>query len=555
MPSSKTLRASRNVVFQPAVHRAMQRGIHQIVGAVRPTLGPLPRNVAIHVLGYTDSGPKILDDGGEIARHIVSLPDGNVDMGAKMARALLWRLQRQVGDGTATAAVILETVYDEGIRFVASGGNAMRLRSHLEDGVRLIVHQLNQQSRPIEGAEALTELATTLCFDPPLAKLLGEVFDIVGEFGRVEIREGRNRELEREYVEGMYWERGLVSRVLNPDPMKPRVELEDAAVLISDLPLNEPSEIYPALEVCLRAEISSLMIVADKLSDRVIGFLQTNRDPERLQVIGVHTPGYGAEAQAAALADLVVLTGGRSFVKVMGDSVERVQLEEFGRARRVWADQKNFGIVGGKGNPRLVRQHIAGLRKAHAAARLAPDRDRLRERIGKILGGSATLWVGASTEPEMKARVQRAKRAATTLRSAMMEGVVAGGGAALLACQPVLQERLDQARSVEETAAYRMLLRAVEAPIRTIAANAGYDDREALAKVRLAGHGQAFDAMTGEVVDPEQAGLRDSTMVLKSAAFSAVSTAALALTVDCLVHRELDDHEVTVPDPAVVKKL
>jgi chaperonin GroEL len=555
MPTSKTRSASRKVVFQPAVHRAMQRGIHQIVGAVRPTLGPLPRNVAIHVLGYTDSGPKILDDGGEIARHIVSLPDANVDMGAKIARALLWGLQRQVGDGTATAAVILETVYDEGVRFLASGGNAMRLRSHLEDGVRLIVHQLNQQSRPIEGAEALTELATTLCFDPTLAKLLGEIFDIVGEFGRVEIREGRSRELEREYVEGMYWERGLVSRVLNPDPMKPRVELEDAAVLITDLPLEEPSEVYPALELCLRAEIPSLMIVSDNLSDRVIGFLQTNRDPERLQVIGVHTPGYGAEAQAAALADLVVLAGGRGFLKVMGDSVERVRLEELGRARRVWADQKNFGIVGGKGNPRLIRQHIGGLRRAHAAARLVPDRDRLRERIGKILGGSATLWVGANTEPEMEARVQRAKRAATTLRSAMMEGVVAGGGAALLACQPPLQERLDRATSVEETAAYRILLRAVEAPLRNIATNAGYDDREVMAKVRLARHGHAFDAMTGEVVDPEQAGLRDSAMVVKSAVFSAINTAALALTVDCLVHRELDEYEVSVPDPAVVKRL
>jgi chaperonin GroEL len=555
MPPSSKRSTSRRVIFQPAVYRALQRGIGQVVGAVRPTLGPQARGVAIDVLEYTESGPVFFDDGGEIARHIVALPDGNVDMGAKLVRDLLWRLQRQLGDGTATAAVILQAVFDQGVRYLASGGNAMRLRHHLESGMRLVLSELTAASQPIEGAEALAGLAETLCYDAPMAKLLGEVFDIVGEFGRLEIRQAHGRGVEREYVEGMYWERGLVTRLLNPDPDRVKAELEDAAILISDLPLEEPEQLYPVLELCLHAKIPALLIVADKVSDRVLGLLQTNRDPDRFQVIAVHTPGYGEQARAAALTDLAVLTGGRSFLAVIGDTLDGIALEDLGRARRVWADPINFGIVGGKGDPKAVRRHIAALRGAHEAARLAPDREQLRERIGKLLGGSATLWVGGITERDVEDRVARAKRAAATVRAAMIHGVLPGGGVALLACRPALQERLDNAGSSEEVAAYRALIRAMEEPFRCIVANAGSDDRDALAQVRLSGPGFGFDVKHRQVVDMAAAGIVDATTVVKSAVYGAISTAALALTVDALIHRRKDEHEVTVPEPAAVKEL
>lgn len=556
MPPSSKRSVSRRVVFQPTVYHAMQHGIRQIVSAVRPTLGPRPRGVAITVLDYDHAGPVFFDDGGEIARHIVALRDGNVDMGAKLVRDLLWRLQRQVGDGTATAAVILQTVFDEGIKFLASGGNAMLLRQHLEEGTRLILDKLSAASHPIEGAEALAGVAEALCYDPPLAKLLGEVFDIVGEYGRVEIRPSRGRGLEREYVEGMYWERGLVTPNLNPDPLEAKAELENVRILISDLSLEEPEQLFPVLELCLQEDVRALLIVAEKVSDRVIGLLQTNRDPERLQVIVVHTPGYGEQARAAALTDLSILTGGRFYLKAMGDRLGgSISLEDLGQARRVWADPKNFGIVGGKGDPKALRRHIAALRRGHEAARLAPDREQLLERIGKLLGGSATLWVGANTEREMEVRVARAKRAATTVRAAMMDGVLPGGGVALLACQPELQERLAQAQSTEEMAAYRTLIKAVEAPFRCIVTNAGADEHDALTQVRMQGPGYGFNAVSGQVVQVEEAGIRDATTVLKSAVYGALSTAALALTVDVLIHRRHEEHESTVPEPAAVKKL
>jgi chaperonin GroEL len=353
----------------------------------------------------------------------------------------------------------------------------------------------------------------------------------------------------------MYWERGLVTQSLNPDPLKVKAELEEAAVLVSDLALEEPAQLYPVLELCLRENVSALMIVAEKVSDRVIGLLQTNRDPERLQVIAVHTPGYGESARAAALTDLAILTGGRYYLKVLGDRLEGITLEDLGRARRVWADRQNFGIVGGKGDPRAIRRHIAALRRGYGEARLAPDREQLRERVGKLLGGSATLWVGANTEREMEERVERAKRAATTVRAAMMDGVLPGGGVALLACQPALQERLAQAQSAEESAAYRTLLKAVEAPFRCIVTNAGADEHDALTQVRMRGPGYGYDAVRGRVVRVEEAGIRDSTMVIKSAVYGGISTAALALTVDVLIHRRHEEHESTVPKAATVKDL
>jgi len=555
MPVSSGRSVNRRVEFQPTVRRAMQQGIRQIVSAVRPTLGPLPRNVAIDVLDYTESGPKSFDDGGEIARHIVALRDGNVDMGAKLTRDLLWKLQRQVGDGTATAAVILQAVFDEGVKNLAAGGNAILLRQHLEEGMHRILHELSAATRPIEGAEALAGLAEALCFDPQIARFLGEAFDIVGEFGRLEIRPGRGRESEREYVEGMYWERGLVSQRLNPDPLQEKVKLEDAGILITDLKLEEPEQILPVLELCLRAKVMALMIVVESMSDRVIGFLQTNRDPERLRVIAVHTPGYSKEERAAALTDLTILTGGRAFLTVLGDNLESIALQDLGRSRQVWGDLRNFGIVGGKGDPRALRQHIAKLRRAYEAARLTRDQEQLRERIGKIMGGSATLWVGANTEIELEERVTRTKRAAAAVRAAMMEGVVPGGGIALLACQPVLRERLAQAQSLEERAAYYILIKAVEAPFSCIVTNAGYDDRDVLAQMRMQGPGYGLDATTGQVTDLEKAGIRDVALVLKSAVYGAITTAALALTVDVFVHRRLDEHESSVPEPAAVKKL
>ena len=550
MPRSK----NRRVVFQPATYQGIQRGINQMVEAIRPTLGPRPRIVAIDRI-LDDRMPELLDDGGTIAKRIIQLPDRDEDMGAMLVRDFLCRLQDQVGDGTATAAVLFQSVYNESVRYLASGGNAMRLRSYLEKGMRAILDHLTSMTVHLAGKEKLAQIAQAICHDPPLARLLGEIFDIIGEHGRVEIRPGRGRELEREYVEGMYWERGLVSREMITDHSQFRTEMENAAILISDLEIEEPRQLMPVIALAIEANIRSLLIVASKLSEGVIALLLANNDPEKLQAIAVKTPGWGKDEQAWALEDLAVLTGGRPFINVAGDTLSQVRVEDFGHARRVWADRRNFGIVGGRGNPRALRQHLATLRASFERTDGPVLRENLRARIGKLMGGSATLWVGGATELEITARQELAKRTAAAMRGAMMEGVLPGGGVSLLVCRRVLQRMLDQSTDLDERAAYRILIRAVAEPIRTIIANAGYDASEIMAEIKLARSGYGFDVTSGQVVDMMEAGIWDAAIVQKSAVYGAITTAALALTIDVLVHRQEQPKHVTIRPPSARKRL
>jgi len=550
MPRSK----NRRVVFQPATYQGIQRGINQMVEAIRPTLGPRPRIVAIDRI-LDDRMPELLDDGGTIAKRIIQLPDRDEDMGAMLVRDFLCRLQDQVGDGTATAAVLFQSVYNESVRYLASGGNAMRLRSYLEKGMRAILDHLTSMTVHLAGKEKLAQIAQAICHDPPLARLLGEIFDIIGEHGRVEIRPGRGRELEREYVEGMYWERGLVSREMITDHSQFRTEMENAAILISDLEIEEPRQLMPVIALAIEANIRSLLIVASKLSEGVIALLLANNDPEKLQAIAVKTPGWGKDEQAWALEDLAVLTGGRPFINVAGDTLSQVRVEDFGHARRVWADRRNFGIVGGRGNPRALRQHLATLRASFERTDGPVLRENLRARIGKLMGGSATLWVGGATELEITARQELAKRTAAAMRGAMMEGVLPGGGVSLLVCRRVLQRMLDQSTDLDERAAYRILIRAVAEPIRTIIANAGYDASEIMAEIKLARSGYGFDVTSGQVVDMMGAGIWDAAIVQKSAVYGAITTAALALTIDVLVHRQEQPKHVTIRPPSARKRL
>ena len=255
-----------------------------------------------------------------------------------------------------------------------------------------------------------------------------------------------------------------------------------------------------------------------------------------LHVVAVTTPEYGKEDQAAALQDMAVLTGGRIFRKVTGDTFDKITLEDFGRARRAWANLRTFGVIGGKGDPRALRRHIHTLRAAYTASDKPVAKDKLRKRIGKLLGGSATLWIGGITERQVEQNEALVKRTASAMRAALEEGVVPGGGVALLACRPALLEAAAKSEDTDERAAYRILAKAVTVPMRTIIANAGFDASEVMAEVRLAGSGHGFDAVAEQVVDFADTGIYDAAIVLKSAVFGAISTAGLALTVDVIVH-------------------
>lgn len=533
MTKSRTQRA----VFQPTTYQRMQQGIEQIVNAVRPTLGPLPRVVALEHTHGNSRPPELLDDGGVIARRILQLPNRDEDMGAMFVRHLLWRLHEEVGDGTATAAVLFQSVYDQGVRYIVAGGNAMRLRQYLENGMRVILDELSGMAIPLAGKRPLAHMAESICYDPPLAKMMGEIFDIIGEYGRLEIRPGRSREIEREYVEGMYWDSGLTSRQMITDHTRLRTEMENAAILISNLKIDDHRKLLPLLDRAVRAQVRSLLIIANELSESATAaLLVVSRKSDKFQVISVKAPGATLNDQIGAMEDLAVLTGGHPFSSAAGHTLDAVKPEHLGRARRVWADRDHFGIVGGQGDPRALRRHIAELRAAFKRADDADVRKKLRERIGKLMGGSATLWVGGATELEIEARKALAQRTSDALRGAIMAGVVPGGGVSLLACRPALQHMLDQSMDPDECAAYRILLKALEAPIRTILANAGCDASEVMAEIKLAGAGRGFDVRCGQITDMAEAGIFDAANVQGAAVRSAVAGAALALTVDVLIH-------------------
>jgi chaperonin GroEL len=527
-------------VFQPAAYEGLQRGINKLVKTIRPTLGPLPRIVAIDGINPGQL-PETLDNGGLIARRIIQLPNRDEDMGAMYVRHMLWRLHEKVGDGTATAAVVFQSIYDQGVTYITSGGDAQQLRRYLEKGLRVILNELGSMAMQLEGKEHLAQIAESICYDPPLSKMLGEIFDIVGEYGRLEIRSGRGRELEREYVEGMYWDGGILSRQMIIDQSLLRTELEDAAILLSDLEIEDPRILMPVIKRTIDTGSRSLLILAQKLSDLTIAFLVSvsKKEPDKFQAIAAKSPGAVSDNRATALEDLAILTGGRPFVRAAGYTrLDGIEPNDLGRARRVWADRHNFGIVGGKGDPRALREHLARLRNGFKQAEDQDARKKFRERIGKLMGGSATLWIGGLTEVEIKARKEAAERTADALRGTITEGVLPGGGVALLSCRPALQRLLEQSTDADERAAYRILIKAMEEPIRTILSNAGYDASEVMAEIRMAGPGHGFDVRSGKIVDTVQVGILDAANVQKEAMHSAIASAGLALTVDVLIQRK-----------------
>ncbi len=526
----------RRVILQPNAYAGLQRGINQLADAIRPTLGPRPRLVALD-RGLPGTAPDLFDSGGVIARRIVALADRDEDMGAMLLRGLLWRLHDQFGDGTATAAVLFQSIFNQGVRHVVAGGDPMRLRQALDRSLPLILDQLNAMQIPVRGKRSLAGMAASLCYDEPIAQLLGEVFDTIGEYGQLDIREGNSLKLEREYVEGSYWDGGLLARDMITDKTRLKTVLENPAVLITDLVVNDPAELETVVAAALAAGATSLLFVATQLAEAVMNMArQPLRGPRQLQIVTVKTPGPTLDDQIGALEDLAVLTGGQPVRSALGQTLAGVRPESLGWTRVGWADPFYFGIVGGRGNARTLRQHIAQLRVTLQHATDKTTRAVLQKRLGKLIGGSATVSIGGATLSVIKARKELAERTVAALRGALIEGAMPGGGAALMACRPILRERLRQSTDPDERAAYRILIEALAEPMRTIIANAGGDSGPIIAAAERAGPCWGFDAVSGRVVNMVDAGILDVATVLKAALSGATTTASLGLTVDVLVH-------------------
>ncbi len=525
------------VVFQPAAQRNIGRGIDKLVAAIRPTLGPTPRTVAVTRLDDARKTPDVLDSGGAIARKVIEMGARDEDIGAMLARALICRQQDRMGDGSATAAVLLQAIYRGGIHYLAAGGNAMRLRRHLERALAHVLEGLDELTAPVAGKGKLAQVAEAICHDRPLAELLGEIFDIIGSYGQLDIRKDHSRALRREYIEGMFWNSGLVSREMIADQKALQTVYEEPAIVIADFQINDPRHIMPMLELAVDHKIEKLLLIAGEVSgDAIAGLTMANGKLKNFQVMAVRSPGMNPDDRQAAIADLAVLTGGRPLLSVAGDSLRDIASVNIGRARRAWASTRNFGIIGGKGDPRQLRRHVSNLQTQYQRSDDPQHRDRLQARIGKLMGGSATLWIGGLSETEIDRRKELAETTADAMRAAVKEGVLPGGGMALARCRQRLAPMLANGADPDERAAFRILYDALLEPARAIYENAGYEPGEVFARLAHAADQRSFDVMSGEIVEGRQ--LLDSAATQKEALRNAVLTAGMALTIDVLVHHK-----------------
>ena len=523
------------VVFQPDVHRNLAAGMDKLVAAIRPTLGPTPRTVAVTRLDDIKKTPEVLDSGGVIARKVIEMGRRDEDIGAMLARALICTQHERMGDGAATAAVILQAIYRGGVHYLAAGGNAMRLRHYLERALATALEGLDELTAPVGGKDRLAQVAEAICHDEPLSKLLGEIFDIIGAYGQLDVRKDHSRALRREYIEGMFWNGGLVSRDMIANQKELQTVYEEPAIVIADFQVNDPRHIMPMLELAVELKVKKLMLIAGEISgDAIAGLMMANGKLKNFAVMAVRGPGMNPDDREAAIEDLAVVTGAVPLLKVMGQNLKDIRRENFGGARRAWASTQSFGIIGGQGDPRQLRRHVGNLNARYEREDDSDRRDRIRARIGKLMGGSATLWIGGLSESEIEARKATAEATADAMRAAVREGVLPGGGLSFLACRDRLQPKMNGAADPDERAAYRILHEALAEPARTIYENAGYEPGEILARLAQAGGGAGFDALSGRLVD--NGGLLDGAAIQKTALKNAVLTAGMALTIDVLVH-------------------
>jgi chaperonin GroEL len=530
----------RRIVQGESARAALLRGADRMAALLRPTLGPVARTVAIGRMIGSDP-PEILDSGATIARRTHQLADPFEDMGAMLIRHAAWRTHDRVGDGSATAAVLAQALLRSGLGYLAAGGNPVAVRRGLEHALAAALCELERQVRPIDGPAEIARLILGSLGNQNLAALLGEVIDSAGSDGAIIVEDSQTTATTYEYLDGVRWNEGYLSSFLLRQNETTSSRLVNPRILITDQALSHAEDLLPVLEVCVGAGERNLFVVAPEIGDSAVGLLVVNRERGLLDLaMAVRAPSMG-EQRAHILEDLAVLTGGRYIAHARDDSLSRVTLDDLGRARQAWATRVAFGILGGAGSKARIRERIA---EARGELRQIPKMDvfatsKVRERIGKLAGTSAILRVGAASsaaQADLKLRVEAAIRSA---RAALSDGVVPGGGAALLRSRRALEA---VHANGEERVGAKLLAHALAEPMRAILQNAGFDADPVVYRAR--GCGEVFDVVRREWVDPWRVGLVDPLETIRTALEVSVSCASVALTTDVLVHRK--DAPVTV---------
>jgi chaperonin GroEL len=526
MPEPRILRGA-------AARAALLRGVDIMTRAVRPTLGPGARTVAVATMSRT-AAPEILDSAATIARRTIQLARPFEDMGGMLVRQVVWTVFEATGDGGATAAVLCQGLLHATLPYIAADGDPIGLKRGIERGLMLALAELRRQARRIELPDDIAGVIAGSVRDPRVARMIGEALDAVGPDGVVLVQEGHGTTTDCEYLEGVQWDQGYSSYYLLPDGAT-SVTLVDPRIFVTDTTIETGEQLLPILEACAAAGERSLLIIAPSVTDTVVATLIVNRERGVFDaVMAVKAPASG-DQQRHILDDLATITGGRCFHVAAGERFADVISEDLGRARRVWVTASAFGVLGGQGSKGAIRQRIAEAKLAlRTVARDDALRETIQERIGKLAGAAAIIRVGAPTttaRAELKLRVEAA---VTAGRAALRAGVVAGGGAAFLACVPALQVLAGQLPA-DEAHGVRALMRALAEPMRAIAENAGLAPAPIVHEAQERGGDWTFDVIRQTWVEAWEAGTVDPLPTALMALETSVSAATMALTTEVLL--------------------
>ena len=533
---------AKQVIFDQEVRSALKRGVDIVGNAVKVTLGPKGRNVA---LSKSWGGPTITNDGVSIAKEI-SLADKFEDMGASIVKEVATKTNDKAGDGTTTAVVLTQAIIHEGLKRTALGANAMMVRRGIEAAAKDAVDELKKMAREVKGKNDIRQVATISAESEELGKTIADTVEKVGKDGVVTVEESQSLGIESDFVEGMEFDRGYVSAYLVSNAERMEAEIKDAPVLITDKKISTVKDILPLLEKVAGAGQKQLTIIADDVDGEALATFIINKLKGGFNVLAVKAPGYG-DRKKEMLADIAIVTGAQVISEDLGLKLENAELSMLGRAARVVATKDSTTIVGGKGKKTDITERVSQLRKQLENTESKFDKEKLEERIAKLSGGVAVIRVGAATETEMKYLKDKIEDAVNATKAAIAEGIVPGGGAALAKVSAKLAGKIDAKANDEFTVGYRVLVSALQAPLLQIVANTGREDGAVILKETSKNGTVGFDAASEEMVDMYEAGIIDPVKVTRSGVENAASAAAVLLTTEAAVADIPEDKKPGMP--------
>jgi chaperonin GroEL len=522
--------SAKNITYAEDARQAMLRGVNKLADAVKITLGPKGRNV---VLEKKFGSPLSTKDGVSVAKEI-ELEDARENMGAQLVREVASKTSDVAGDGTTTATILAQAIFREGVKAVTAGSNPMDIKRGVEKAVEYASEEIKKLSRPVVG-KAIRQVGTISANnDTSIGQIIAEAMEKVGKDGVITVEEARGLETSLEVVEGMQFDRGYLSPYFVTDAERMEVVLEDAYLLIHEKKISSMKDLLPVLELTAKSG-KPLVIVAEDVEGEALATLVVNKLRGTLHTAAVKAPGFG-DRRKAMLEDLAILTNGKCITEDLGIRLENVKLEDLGRAKKVVIDKENTTIIEGAGKSKAIEGRVKQLRTQIDETTSDYDREKLQERLAKLVGGVAVIKVGAATESEMKEKKARVEDAMHATKAAVEEGIVPGGGVALIRCIPGLDDMIKKEKNEDMAVGIRIVKRALEEPIRQIANNAGHEGSVIVNQVKEMDKDKGFDAQTEKFVNMHEAGIIDPTKVVRSALQNAASIASLMLTTEAVIN-------------------